>query len=73
MKLILGILFGLLLIIFFIKFYKIQENLISFTAPQLSSERDKKSMAELMRLGSQGDENSKYDTIDTRLLKESNT
>jgi hypothetical protein len=48
---------------------KIQENLISFTAPELSSENDKKSMAELMRLGSQGNENSKYDTVDTKYLQ----
>jgi hypothetical protein len=52
-----------------IKYKKqIQENLISFNAPQLSSDRDKESMADLMRLGSQGDENSKYDTVDTRYL-----
>ena len=72
MKLILVILFGLSIILL-MKYRKIQENLISFTAPQLSSDKDKNSMAELMRLGSQGDENSKYDTIDTRLLKEPNT
>jgi hypothetical protein len=71
MKLILVILFGLL-IIFLIKYTKIQENLVSFTAPELSSDKDKKSMAELMRLGSQGDANSKYDIIDTQLLKEPN-
>jgi len=71
MKLILVILFGLL-IIFFMKYKNIQENLISFTAPQLSSDRDKNSMAELMRIGSQGYENSKYDIIDTQLLKEPN-
>jgi hypothetical protein len=72
MKLILVILFGLSIILL-MKYSKIQENLITFTAPELSSEKDKNSMAELMRLGSQGDENSKYDTIDTRLLKETNT
>jgi hypothetical protein len=72
MKLILVILFGLSIILL-LKYSKIQENLISFTAPELSSDKDKNSMAELMRLGSQGDENSKYDTIDTRLLKEPNT
>jgi hypothetical protein len=72
MKLILVILLGLL-IIFFIKYHKIQENLISFTAPELSSEKDKNSMAELMRLGSQGNANSQYDTIDTQLLEETNT
>ena len=47
---------------------KIKEDLITFTAPQLSSDRDKDSMAELMRLGSQGIENAKYDTVDTRYL-----
>jgi hypothetical protein len=72
MKLILVILFGLSIILL-IKYRKIQENLISFTAPQLSSDKDKNSMAELMRLGSQGDENSKFDTVDTRLLEKPNT
>jgi biopolymer transport protein ExbD len=72
MKLILVILLGLL-IIFLIKYHKIQENLISFTAPELSSEKDKNSMAELMRLGSQGNANSQYDIIDTQLLEETNT
>ena len=72
MKLILVILFGLYIILL-IKYHKIQENLVSFTAPELSSDRDKNSMAELMRLGSQGIENSRFDTIDTRLLEESNT
>ena len=75
MKLILVILlFGLLIscLLFLQKYMKIQENLISFTAPKLSSDQDKNSMAELMRLGSQGNENSKYDVIDTQLLKEPN-
>jgi len=45
------------------------ETLISFTAPELSSNKDKESMAELMRLGTQGNENSKYDTVDTRFLQ----
>lgn len=48
---------------------KIKEDLITFSAPQLSSDRDKDSMAELMRLGSQGVENAKYDTVDTRYLQ----
>lgn len=49
--------------------HKIREDMIEFTAPQLSSDRDKDSMAELMRLGSQGQENAKYDTVDTRYLQ----
>ena len=66
--------FVLLLFLFIISYLillnvtHIQENLISFVAPELSSEKDKESMAELMRLGTQGNENSKYDTVDTRFL-----
>ena len=69
MKLIITIVLLIVSVFFMIKYKKqIQENLISFNAPQLSSDRDKESMADLMRLGSQGDENSKYDTVDTRYL-----
>lgn len=69
MKLIITIFLLIISVFFMIKYKKqIQENLISFNAPQLSSDRDKESMADLMRLGSQGDENSKYDTVDTRYL-----
>ena len=69
MKLIITIFLLIISVFFMIKYKKqIQENLISFNAPQLSSEQDKESMADLMRLGSQGDENSKYDTVDTRYL-----
>jgi hypothetical protein len=69
MKLIIIIVLLIVSVFFMIKYKKqIQENLISFNAPQLSSDRDKESMADLMRLGSQGDENSKYDTVDTRYL-----
>ena len=67
--------FVLLLFLFIVSYLillnitPIHENLISFVAPELSSEKDKESMAELMRLGTQGNENSKYDTVDTRFLQ----
>jgi hypothetical protein len=69
MKLIITIVLLIISVFFMIKYKKqIHENLISFNAPQLSSDRDKESMADLMRLGSQGVENAKYDTVDTRYL-----
>jgi hypothetical protein len=45
------------------------ENLINFTPPLNSTERDKETMAELMRMGSQGLENAQFDVVDTNYLR----
>jgi len=45
------------------------ENLINFTPPLNSDQKDKELMAELMRVGSQGIENAQFDTVDTNYLK----
>ncbi len=68
MKIIVILLLFIISCVIFVNIRYVQENLISFTAPELSSDKDKESMAELMRLGTQGNENSKYDTVDTRFL-----
>lgn len=45
------------------------ENLINFTPPLNSTDRDKETMAELMRIGSQGLENAQFDVVDTNYLR----
>ncbi len=45
------------------------ENLINFVPPLNSTERDKETMAELMRMGSQGLENAQFDVVDTNYLR----
>jgi hypothetical protein len=69
MKILIIILIIMLSCFIFIRVKPTQENLISFVAPELSTEKDKGNMSELMRLGSQGIENSRYDTVDTQYLQ----
>ena len=61
----------ILFVCFFIPYpaYANYETLINFTPPLNSTEKDKETMAELMRMGSQGLENAQYDVVDTNYLK----
>ena len=69
MKILIIILIIILSCLIFINVKPTIENLISFVPPELSMEKDKDNMAELMRLGSQGNENSRYDVVDTQYLQ----
>jgi hypothetical protein len=69
MKILIILLIIILLCFIFLNLKPTQENLISFVPPELSMEKDKNNMAELMRLGSQGIENSRYDVVDTQYLQ----
>lgn len=47
---------------------KILEHAIEFEPPHLTNNRDKETIGELMRIGTQANSNSVYDTVDTNLL-----
>jgi|LakMenEpi03Aug12_release.lakeMendotaPanAssembly.Ray.scaffolds.fasta_scaffold3003946_2 hypothetical protein len=47
---------------------KILEHAIEFQPPHLTNNKDKDTIGELMRIGTQANSNSVYDTVDTNLL-----
>ncbi len=47
---------------------KIFEHAIEFQPPYLTNNKDKETIGELMRIGTQANSNSVYDTVDTNLL-----
>lgn len=47
---------------------KIYEHAIEFQPPYLTNNKDKETIGELMRIGTQANTNSTYDTVDTNLL-----
>ena len=47
---------------------KIFEHAIQFEPPHLTNNKDKETIGELMRIGTQANSNSVYDTVDTNLL-----
>ena len=63
-----AILLFLILLLLTITKPKILEHAIQFEPPHLTNDRDKDTIAELMRIGSQANTNSDYDTVDTNLL-----
>jgi hypothetical protein len=44
------------------------EHAIEFEPPYLSNNKEKDTIGELMRIGTQANSNSEYDTVDTNLL-----
>jgi hypothetical protein len=46
----------------------ILEHAIEFEPPYLTNSKDKNTIGELMRIGTQANTNSTYDTVDTNLL-----
>ena len=61
------LLFLILLILKLLK-PKIFEHAIEFQPPYLTNNKDKDTIGELMRIGTQANSNSVYDTVDTNLL-----
>lgn len=47
---------------------RILEHAIEFEPPHLTSNKDKETIGELMRIGTQANSNSVFDTVDTNLL-----
>ena len=47
---------------------KIFEHAIEFEPPHLTNKKDKDTIGELMRIGTQSNSNSVYDVVDTNLL-----
>jgi hypothetical protein len=60
----------LFLVLLIIRLYKpkILEHAIEFQPPHLTNNKDKDTIGELMRIGTQANTNSTYDTVDTNLL-----
>jgi hypothetical protein len=64
-----SILLLLLLLLFQIIKPEIFEHAIEFEPPHLTNNKDKDTIGELMRIGTQANSNSVYDIVDTNLLK----
>jgi len=62
---------GLLIIVLIICIFKSSKTIehnITFTPPQHTNKQEADSMIELMRVGTQSEEDAQYDDVDTNLL-----
>ena len=58
----------LFLFLYLLKTTNILEHAIAFEPPYLSNDKEKDTIGELMRIGTQSNANAEYDTVDTNLL-----